>query len=519
MSRAAASVLRKAPRRLPLRGEAWLSGPRDANWWAARRPAAGAPGVGADGRVRALPQLDPNNLERDKFLEYMDNVWMLDDSLFAALDGEEAFIAPAWHGLRRPQVFYYGHQAAFYVNTLVRGGLVREEERVRPEFERLFEAGVDERPSDDMSVNLSPWPAVSEVCAYRKAVHALLTTVVKRELPASGSVATHSAHPLWALLMVVEHQRVHTETSSVLFREMPAHLIQDSHNLAPAHPSAERTGAAAEPRAGVDYRPARMLRNAGGRVQLGRRSEAEYGWDVEYGRRHVELAPFEAGACNVTNGELSAFVADGGYAAERHWSAEGWAWRESVGASAPAFWTAGGGLRLLLGEAPMQWDWPAVLNHHEASAYCAWLSEKEGLGAGHAHSYRPPAEAELALLRAQSAQEAGAGATDEGLGGEANTGLRWTSEAPVDALRPSRSGHHDLLGNLWQLCADEATPLEGYAPHHLYPEWSEPAFDGRHHMLVGGSFASGGAYSSPRARNYFRPHFFQHAGFRLARTL
>ncbi|KAG8457025.1 hypothetical protein KFE25_000309 [Diacronema lutheri] len=515
---AAAAALRPSLRHL--RGESWLSGPRDARWWTARKPVAGAPGFGDDGRVRALPALDVSKLTRESVQRYMDNAWLADDTLFAALDGEEAFLAPPWHDLRRPQVFYYGHSAAFYVNVLVRGGVLADADRVDPSFERIFEAGVDEQPGDDMSINRSLWPAVADVLAYRREVHALVSRVIEREVgPLQGARVppVDSAHPLWALLMTIEHQRVHTETSSVLFREMPTHLLQPSLHFAPVHPSAQRPCASPTPREGVDFRPAQLLPNRGGHVELGRRGEPEFGWDLEYGRRVVDVPPFEICNSLVSNGEFHRFVAEGGYARERYWPAEGWAWREAVGASAPQFWAAGGGLRLLLSKAPMQWDWPVVVNRHEAMAYCAWRSEVEDLAPPVA--YRPPTEAELALLRAQNAaQAAAAGAADDGLG-DANGGLRWSSEAPVDAMRAARTGHHDLLGNVWQHCTDEAAPLDGFEPHRLYPAYSEPMFDGRHFILTGGSFATGGAFCSARTRNYFRPHFFQHAGFRLARTL
>jgi hypothetical protein len=45
-----------------------------------------------------------------------------------------------------------------------------------------------------------------------------------------------STHPLWALLMALDHQRIHVETSSVLFREMPLALLQASAHLPPPHP-------------------------------------------------------------------------------------------------------------------------------------------------------------------------------------------------------------------------------------------------------------------------------------------
>lgn len=47
-------------------------------------------------------------------------------------------------------------------------------------------------------------------------------------------------------------------------------------------------------------------------------------------------------------------------------------------------------------------------------------------------------------------------------------------------------------------------------------DFSTPCFDGEHHVIMGGSFASSGNLASVFARYHFRPHFHQHAGFRLA---
>lgn len=46
-------------------------------------------------------------------------------------------------------------------------------------------------------------------------------------------------------------------------------------------------------------------------------------------------------------------------------------------------------------------------------------------------------------------------------------------------------------------------------------DYSTPCFDGEHNMVMGGSFASSGNAASVFSRFYFRPHFHQHASFRL----
>ncbi|KAJ1634014.1 hypothetical protein T492DRAFT_526295 [Pavlovales sp. CCMP2436] len=192
-TRAVALAPTEAPN--PLRGEAWLSGARDGRWWTARQPEAGTPGVDADGRVRGLPAIDVRALSRQSLQAYLDNAAMVDDALFAGLHGEQSFLELAPHKLRKPQVFYYGHAAAFNVNKLLLGGLISESERVNPAFEQLFEAGVDEHPHEKGWAK-SQWPAVAEVLEYRKAVHRLVSRVIARVGDEARGVAVDQTHPV-----------------------------------------------------------------------------------------------------------------------------------------------------------------------------------------------------------------------------------------------------------------------------------------------------------------------------------
>ena len=74
----------------------------------------------------------------------------------------------------------------------------------------------------------------------------------------------------------------------------------------------------------------------------------------------------------------------------------------------------------------------------------------------------------------------------------------------------------DLSGNVWEWCEDDFHPLDGFKIHPIYDDFSTPCFDGLHNMILGGSFVSTGDEASMWARFHFRPHFHQHAGFRLA---
>lgn len=97
----------------------------------------------------------------------------------------------------------------------------------------------------------------------------------------------------------------------------------------------------------------------------------------------------------------------------------------------------------------------------------------------------------------------------------ANLNMAYSSHNPVDSFPPSHTGHHDTVGNAWEWTEDHFNPLKNFEIHHVYDDFSTPCFDGKHSMIVGGSFMSTGDEASVFARFHFRPHFLQHSGFRL----
>jgi len=242
---------------------------------------------------------------------------------------------------------------------------------------------------DDMHKNDMLWPMVSEVHEYKKKVYetvvnAIMTHPSLEPAPGQAGVKVDQNHPMWALFMGFEHERIHFETSSVLFREAPYHLVQTPENWAPMHPSATKKNpdshVTSNPVEGNDYPVNRMIPVAPGIVDLGKPADfPSFGWDNEYGERNMQVPPFQASEHMITNGEYWQFVADGGYRSREYWCDDGWHWKSHRNMKWPFFWEPAGPagtnefhLRTIFEIISMPWDWPVDVNYYEAKAFCRW---------------------------------------------------------------------------------------------------------------------------------------------------
>jgi 5-histidylcysteine sulfoxide synthase len=373
-----------------------LTGPRLDDWYTGKHPSK-CPGFVADaagGFVTSLPQVSTVT-SRAALQDYFDNTWCLTEVLLGGLQTEAAFMAPPYHDLRHPMIFYYGHPAVLYVNKLRVAGMLKQ--GLNPYFEEIFETGVDEMSWDDLSKNKMRWPSVREVHAYRQEVYALISDLIaglsEEQLRSGGQDS-----PLWALFMGFEHERIHIETSSVLIAEMPLKYVSRPAFFPPNHSSARLfAGAAAGggelpvPEAGRDFPVNHYVEvPATASVALGKDpSFSSYGFDNEYGSKTVPHVPaFAATQHLVTNGEYLAFVRDNGYSRREFWSELGWKWKSYRNSKFPCFWVKNGptglphtyNLRLIFELVEMPWDWPVTVNLHEASAFAAWKTLQANQG-------------------------------------------------------------------------------------------------------------------------------------------
>ncbi len=427
--------------------------------------------------------------KRAEILRYFHATFDRYEQLFEVLSCDEAYYRKPIP-LRHPLIFYLGHTATFFINKLVLAGVI--DRRVNPAFESMFAIGVDEMSWDDLDEARYDWPAVEAVKAYRKSVRGVVDAVI-RSRPLALPIGWE--HPWWIILMGIEHERIHLETSSVLIRQHDLKYVTPH----PAWSPCRKTGAA--PENGLVSVPAAELR-------LGRDVDdpVVYGWDNEFGRHTASVAAFQASRHLVSNREFLAFVEAGGYADDSLWDEEGVAWKAYAQAEQPTFWVRDGDkwrLRLMLEEVPMPWDWPVETNCLEARAFCRWKARVSG------RNVRLPTEDEWQVL----CRYAGCDALPDERTAVANIQLdHYASSCPVTEF--AHGPFFDVIGNVWQWTETPTYPFDGFRTHPIYDDFTVPTFDERHNLIKGGSWISCGNEAVTGSRYAFRRHFFQHAGLR-----
>jgi len=430
--------------------------------------------------------------KRQEILDYFNRTFELDSKLYETIKDEKAFYKRA-DPLRHPLIFYFGHTMCFFVNKLVLAGLIPN--NINSEFEAMFAIGVDEMSWDDLNEESYNWPSVDEVKAYRNTVKSIITDLIVNlplELPIDWE------NKFWTIMMGIEHQNIHLETSSVLIRQLPIEMLQDGifDNIA------EYTNNTVENE---------LLAVQGKTVHLGKPLDHKfYGWDLEYGTHSEEVEDFKASKYLVSNAEFFEFIKDNGYHTEKWWTTEGWAWKTYKNAEYPQFWQKNGDdyqLRLMTNIIPMPWNFPVEINYLEAKAFCNWKSASTG------KKLRLPTEAEWYRIVEQSKTQD----VDQWDDAPGNINLEhYTSPCAIDKF--AFGEFHDVMGNVWQWTETPIAGYTGFKVHPLYDDFSTPTFDGKHNIIKGGSWISTGNEATLHARYAFRRHFYQHAGFRYVES-
>ncbi|HTM51317.1 MAG TPA: SUMF1/EgtB/PvdO family nonheme iron enzyme [Bryobacteraceae bacterium] len=248
------------------------------------------------------------------------------DELFGLLVPDAMYDRPIPE--RHRNIFYLGHLEAFDWNLICRRGM--DQPSFHPEFDKLFEFGIDppigrlpeDKPSD--------WPAVAEVHRYNQRVR----EGIDRALISGGAPEQY-----WHV--AIEHRLMHAETFAYML-----HNLDPNRKLAPAGSEPVLAGAPATPTS---------IEVPAGIAVLGKRRGNGFGWDNEFEEHCARIPAFAMDKYKVTNGQYLEFV--------------------KRGASAPFFWVRRGGewfQRTMFGAVPLPLEWPVYVTQEEATAFALW---------------------------------------------------------------------------------------------------------------------------------------------------
>jgi iron(II)-dependent oxidoreductase len=362
---------------------------------------------------------------------------------------------------RHRLIFYLGHLEAFDWNQICRQALHLPS--FHPEFDHLFEFGIDPPVGQAAQDQPSDWPSEREIQEYKQRTRAMVDQVVDQA-------------PEQIVNVALEHRLMHAETLAYLFHNLPYDQKVPVH-ADRGHSTARVAG--------------RMITIPAGGATLGQEA-GKFGWDNEFDQHRVTVPAFTVSKYKVTNGEYLEFV--------------------RAGARPPHFWFDRNGewfYKGMFAESPLPVNAPVFVTYAEAAAYASWagralLTEAQF----HRAAFGTPGGEERDYPWGDAVPEIVHG----------NFDFHWWDAIDVDRnpAGDSAFGVSQLVGNGWEWTSTPFAPFPGFQPFPFYAGYSKNFFDQEHYVLKGGSQRTARCFLRRSFRNWFRPDYpYVYAGFRL----
>ena len=223
--------------------------------------------------------------------------------------------------------------------------------------------------------------------------------------------------------------------------------------------------------------------------------------DNERTTQKIYLDSYQIDTYPVTCSEYQCFIEKGGYDDPKHWSKEGWQWKQENLITQPLYWIA----------SEEYSDHPVYgVSWYEAQAYAKFIGK------------RLPSEAEWEKAASwdETHQQQRLYPWGEALPdiNRCNYGNQISQTTPVTHYAQNKSayGCQDMLGNVWEWTDSWFCPYPNFQSYP-YPGYSQIYFDQQHRVLRGGSWATGTWGLRNSFRNWYHPWVRQIlAGFRCA---
>lgn len=428
--------------------------------------------------------LNGNNIEekRVQIKEYFLKTYTKFEKIFEMFIDDKVFYLQS-EPTRQPMIFYFGHTAAFFINKLILMKIINN--RINPNFESIFAVGVDEMSWDDTNQKNYRWPSVNEVRDYRNSVKKIvlnLIDTIEFQLPITQD------SPMWIILMGIEHENIHIETSLVLHRQLPIKYINQKLDF------------------NIYNRSSFGIKNSmvdipSMNITLGKDIDHNiYGWDNEYGKNSFDVQKFSVSKYLVSNEEYMSFVEDGGYQNKSYWCDEGLEFLDKTKVTYPTFWIKQNGIfryRAINKIIDMPLSWSVDVNYLEAKAFCKYKSKKDNV------NYTLPSEVQYKAMYKYC-----------NINDDIKANNKCINHSSCCVNLYNHNGIFDVVGNVWQWCSTTIYPFDGFKEHKAYDDFSIPTFDNKHYIINGSSWASYGNLIHSYSRYAFRPNFYQNAGFR-----